>query len=147
MTFKIEKDVPIPGSAYLRRRKYSFSEMQVGDSFLAAKKFNLNSLVAYHSKLTGFRFHYEIEHNEAGEAIGTRVWRIDGEYAPIKRKPKVTTVVEPEPVALVETVAAVEPPAVEAASKSKPKVPKVQPAAGSVRRFTGDPNKATRGRK
>ncbi len=66
MTFKIEKDVPIP-------EKYPFSKMGVGDSFdiLDAGAKEVSAAVSYYGKKHGKKF------TVRKTADGHRCWRIE----------------------------------------------------------------------
>jgi hypothetical protein len=76
--FKIEKDVPVPGT-YHHRAKYPFPEMEVGDSFLVPyggkpKRVvmnNVRSAGSYYGKRHGIRFVFRTEEG------GVRTWRVE----------------------------------------------------------------------
>jgi len=64
---KIDKGIPIPE---LKRTKYPFDLMNIGDSFFAPKPNLTASIQCAHAR-TGFKFTSKFENG------GTRVWRVE----------------------------------------------------------------------
>lgn len=74
MTIAIEKAVPLPETHRpVRTSKYPFSQMEVGDSFLAEdiKATTMYSSVARYIKASGNTKKFTVRSTEAG----VRVWR------------------------------------------------------------------------
>lgn len=66
MTFKIDKNIPVPAANSGRKRVYPWTDMEVGDSFFVPDKTREQvNAVSPHGKYT--------KRNENG---GVRVWRI-----------------------------------------------------------------------
>lgn len=75
MSFKIEKNVPLPEKNV--RWKYPFDELEVGDSFFVANK-DTTQLSAL-CKRAGTRLNTRFVTAKAtsGDATGVRVWRVE----------------------------------------------------------------------
>lgn len=73
MAYVIEKDVPLPiGAGERGPRKYPWNEMEVGDSFVVAKRTaSVSGICASASRRTGRKFV-----SRAIDANTCRVWRI-----------------------------------------------------------------------
>lgn len=69
--FKIEKNVPMPEYLRMRRSRYPFNEMEIGDSFFAGESRGKVASAAHtYGKKHGLRF------SMRSEGDGFRVWRV-----------------------------------------------------------------------
>lgn len=80
MNYKIEKNIPVPKKRTGGVVKYPFSEMKVGDSFLADKNYSRKLMARYSNAARNYarqskennHFKFTIRKTEEG----IRIWRI-----------------------------------------------------------------------
>lgn len=79
MSYKIDKNVPVPAELRGRKAKYPFKEMEVGDSFFIPKTETARTTL-YNASATprlvklGFKFTMQTKTENGVE--GFRVWRV-----------------------------------------------------------------------
>lgn len=74
--FKIDKNIPLPtGVNGGKESKYPFTQMEVGDSFLAPEEQRnaVRSMATYHTRKNKMRF---VVRKDEKEANHVRVWRV-----------------------------------------------------------------------
>ena len=81
MSYKFEKNIPIPSGCLGSTKKYPFDEMEVGDSILWKRDPQHVSAsqckAATAARGTGWRMGRKYVTKDAGDGVHVRIWRVE----------------------------------------------------------------------